>query len=268
MSGTPLKCQKRWGFRGLRPLTPTKGLCPLDPRRGTAPGPPHKLKWNDAPGITWHLLSSLEESVCVQMVNIIVGFFISVSSLKVFGHSIRSERRRIYPGKSIQALQNNTITILWLFSFRIIQPRCSGILLKLLCLFSSFLFHYKTFTRYLFIKYLIIVKPITSSHKIQAKTFTWPTCHFMLERLHWCPKGIEQACSWASCDIHISPFSIIYTKHLPMSYWYLCWIVWCMNQITVNTVYSMMSSETISHDQNTSPPNERIPAPICKYWQK
>ena len=31
MSGTPLKCQQRWGFRGLRPLTPTKGLCPLDP---------------------------------------------------------------------------------------------------------------------------------------------------------------------------------------------------------------------------------------------
>ena len=66
----------------------------------------------------------------------LVGFFISVSSLKVFGHSIHSERRRIYPGKSIQALQNSNIIISWLFSFRIIQPRCSGILLKLLCLFS------------------------------------------------------------------------------------------------------------------------------------
>ena len=41
----------------------------------------------------------------------IVGFFISVSSLKVFGHSIHSERRRIYPGKSIEALQNDTIII-------------------------------------------------------------------------------------------------------------------------------------------------------------
>ena len=31
--------------------------------------------------------------------------------------------------------------------------------------------------------------------------------------------------------------------------------------------YSMMSSETLSfiYDQNASPPNERIPAPICKY---
>ena len=48
MSGTPLKCQKRWGFRRLRPLTPTKGLCPLDPRRGHRPGSPPpqiKMKW-------------------------------------------------------------------------------------------------------------------------------------------------------------------------------------------------------------------------------
>ena len=36
-----------------------------------------------------------------------MGFFIPVSSLKVFGHSIHSERRRIYPRKSIQALQND-----------------------------------------------------------------------------------------------------------------------------------------------------------------
>ena len=38
-------------------------------------------------------------------------FLISVSSLKVFGHSIHSERRRIYQGKSIQALQNVAIII-------------------------------------------------------------------------------------------------------------------------------------------------------------
>ena len=36
------------------------------------------------------------------------GIFIPVSSLEVFGHSIHSERRRIYLGKSIQALQNDT----------------------------------------------------------------------------------------------------------------------------------------------------------------
>ena len=44
---------------------------------------------------------------------IIVGFFIPVSSLKGFGHSIHSERRRIYLGRSIQALQNDTIIISW-----------------------------------------------------------------------------------------------------------------------------------------------------------
>ena len=42
----------------------------------------------------------------------IVGFFIPVSSLKVFGHSIHSERKRIYLGKSIQALQNDIIIIM------------------------------------------------------------------------------------------------------------------------------------------------------------
>ena len=52
----------------------------------------------------------------------LVGFFIPVRSLKVFGHSIHSERRRIYLGKSIQALQNDTIIISWVFSFRVIQP--------------------------------------------------------------------------------------------------------------------------------------------------
>ena len=55
---------------------------------------------------------------------------------------------------------------------------CSGTLLKLLCLLSSFLVHYKTFTSYSIIKYLINVKPITSSHKVQAKTFTWPNMPF------------------------------------------------------------------------------------------
>ena len=49
MSGTPLKCQKRWGFRGLRPLTPTKGLCPLDPRRGHRPRTPPQIKMKRRP---------------------------------------------------------------------------------------------------------------------------------------------------------------------------------------------------------------------------
>ena len=39
----------------------------------------------------------------IYNITAIVGFFIPVSSLKGFGHSIHSERRRIYLGKSIQA---------------------------------------------------------------------------------------------------------------------------------------------------------------------
>ena len=58
------------------------------------------------------------------------------------------------------------------------SQQCSGLLLKLLCLFSSILVHYKAFTMYLIIKYQINVKLITSSHKIQTKTFTWPNMSF------------------------------------------------------------------------------------------
>ena len=108
--------------------------------------------------------------------HVIVGFFIPVSSLEVFGHSIHSERRRIYPGKSIQALQNDTIIISW--SFRTSSQSAVAYFKNLLCLFSSFLFLYKSFTRYLIIKYLINVKPKTSSHKIQTKFFTWPNMLF------------------------------------------------------------------------------------------
>ena len=128
-----------------------------------------------------HKVIVLLQSVTVEY------FFNPVSSLKVFGHSIHSERRRIYPGKSTQALQNDTIIIPWLFSFRIIQPRCGGILKKLLFVFMfSFslqnlykvLFSFSLQNLYKVFDYLINVKPITSSLKIQTKIFTWPNMPF------------------------------------------------------------------------------------------
>ena len=66
------------------------------------------------------------------------------------------------------------------------------------------------------LKYLINVKPLTFSHKIQTKIFTWPNMLFLcsIGYIDAPNKGIEQACSWASCYIYISPFSIIYTKPL------------------------------------------------------
>ena len=64
-----------------------------------------------------------------------VGFFISVSSLKVFGHSIHSERRGIYPGKSLQALQNDALSYHGYSVSESSSQPCSGIPLKLLFVF-------------------------------------------------------------------------------------------------------------------------------------
>ena len=67
---------------------------------------------------------------------IIVGFFIPVSSLKVFGHSIHSERKMIYLGKSTQALQNDTLSYHDYSVSGSSSQHCSGMPLKLLCVFS------------------------------------------------------------------------------------------------------------------------------------
>ena len=107
----------------------------------------------------------------------IVGFFILVSSLKVFGHSIHSERRRIYLGKS-KALQNDTIIISWVFSFRVIQPTVRGHTSKTFVCFHQFLFIIKTFRDSRLLKYLINKELMTFSNKIQAKTSTWPDMSF------------------------------------------------------------------------------------------
>ena len=114
---------------------------------------------------------------------VIVGFFIPVNSLKVFGHSIHSERRIIYLGKSIQALQNDTITISWLFSFRVIQPTVQWHTF----LFYGFFFFVFVFM-FVFINFCSSQKlskafgnqrtysyrtHMTFSNKIPTKTFTW-----------------------------------------------------------------------------------------------
>ena len=109
----------------------------------------------------------------------IVGFFIPVSSLKVFDRSIHSERRRIYLGKSMQALQNDTIIISWVFSFRVIQPTMWWHTFKNFMFVSIiFLFIIKTFRDSRLLKYLINKELMTFSNKIQAKTFTWPYMSF------------------------------------------------------------------------------------------
>ena len=131
-------------------------------------------------------IRSIEVSIEMSKINFLllilikVGFFIPVSSLKVFGHSIHSERRRIYLGKSIQALQNDTIISYHGYSVSgSFSQQCGGIPLKLLCLCSSlFLFIIKTFRDSWLLKYLINKELMTFSNKIQAKTFTWPDMSF------------------------------------------------------------------------------------------
>ena len=119
----------------------------------------------------------------------IVDFFIPVSSLKVFDHSIHSKRRKIYREKSIQALQNDTLSYCdYSISGSSIQL-CSGMLLKILCLFSSIFVYYKKFQGSRLLKYLNQYRthrlPAT---KYKPKLLHGLTCYFMLGRLHWCAK--------------------------------------------------------------------------------
>ena len=147
---------------------------------------------------------------CTNLVDyIIVGFFISVSSLKVFGHSIHSEWRRIYLGKSIHALQNDTLSYHDYSVSGSSRQHCSGIPLKLLCLFSSIFVQNKNFPVAVGY-YLINIELIwLSATKYKPKFSHGLMCHFLLDRLHWCAKQRDRtSVLLASCDIHISPFSI------------------------------------------------------------
>ena len=124
----------------------------------------------------WPQVFNQELVYLMKLKCIIVGFFIPVSSLKVFGHSIHSERMRVYLGKSFQ---NDTIIISWVFSFRVIQPTVPWRTFKTFVCFHQFLFIIKTFRDSRLFKYLINKELImTFSNKIQAKTFTWPDMLF------------------------------------------------------------------------------------------
>ena len=103
----------------------------------------------------------------------IVGFF-----FKYFCRSIHSERRTIYLGKLIQALQNDTIIIM-IIQFQGHPANSTVAYLKnfYVC-FRLFLFISKTFRGSWLLKYLFKTELMTFSHKIQAKTFTWPNMSF------------------------------------------------------------------------------------------
>ena len=139
-----------------------------------------------------------------------MGFFIPVSSLKVFGHSIHSERRRIYLGKSIQALQNDTIIISWVFSFRVIQLTVRWHTLKtFMFVFINFCSSKKTFRDSRLLKYLVSKELMLSVTRYKPKLSHGLTCHFMLDSLHWCAKQRNSnKRAPGRVVIYISPFSI------------------------------------------------------------
>ena len=149
--------------------------------------------------------------VCFPITVLWWDFFIPVSSLKVFGHSIHSERRTTYLEKTIQALQNYTLSYDdYSVSGTSSQHSC-GIPL---CLFSSIFVHYKKLSeavgyylinlelsnnirwgrwsirrkrsgecnillrRSLILANLKYRTHMIFSHNIQAKIFTWPDMSF------------------------------------------------------------------------------------------
>ena len=107
----------------------------------------------------------------------LVGFFIPVSSLKVFGHSIHSERRRIYIGNQYKLYRMTPLSYHRYSVSGSPSQQGGGIPLKLLCLFSSILVHHENFSETVGY-YLINEELMTFSNKIQAKTFTWPDISF------------------------------------------------------------------------------------------
>ena len=119
---------------------------------------------------------------------IIMGFFIPVSSLKLFGHSIHSERRRIYLGKSIQALQNDTLSYPDYSVSGSSSQHCSGTPLKLLCLFSWFVCSLQQLSEAVGY-YLINIELIWLSATEYKPKYSYDLiCHFILDRLYWCAK--------------------------------------------------------------------------------
>ena len=106
-------------------------------------------------------------------------FFIPVSSLKVLGHSIHSERSRIYiKGNQCKLYKMTPLSYHDYSVSGSSRQQCSGIPLKLLCLFLSILFHHKA---NFFVKYQISIDLLTFRNKIQAKTFTWLYLRFRID---------------------------------------------------------------------------------------
>ena len=115
------------------------------------------------------------------------GMFMHLSNwpLKVVGHSHSFLVEDDLSRRSIQAFQNDTIIISWLFSFRVIQPTEQWHTFKTF----MFVFINSCSSQKLFVKYLTNIDLIwLSVTRYKPKLSHGQTCYFMLDRLHWCAK--------------------------------------------------------------------------------
>ena len=138
---------------------------------------------------------------------LIVGFFYSCQFIKSFRpfHSFWEEED--LSRRSIQAFRMTPLSYHNYSVSGSSSQKCSGIPLKLLCLFSSILVHQKNFL----VKYLISIDLLgLSETKYKSKLSHGLTCHFMLDRLCWCAKQWNRTSVllgelWYTC---ISQFSL------------------------------------------------------------
>ena len=156
--------------------------------------------------VYFDLFSLKQLTISITVKSVIVGFFILISSLKIFGHSIHSERRWIYLGDQYK-LSKCTIIISWLFSFRVIQSTVQWHTFKTF----MFVFLNSSSSQKLFVKYLISIDLLRLSEtRYKPKLSHSLTCVILcsIGYIDVPNNGIEQVCSRASCDTHISPFGI------------------------------------------------------------
>ena len=148
--------------------------------------------------------------MCLSFIPPYSGIFYSCQFIRSFWpfHSFWEEDDLFR--RSIQAFQNDTIIISWLFSFRVIQPTVQW------CIFITFMFVFinSSSSQKLFVKYLISINLIwLSVTRYKPKLSHGLTSHFMLDRLHWCSK------QWNRTSVLLgelwSPFSV--NLHLAFS---------------------------------------------------
>ena len=161
-------------------------------------------------------------------------------------------------GKSIQPLQNDTLSYLDYSVSGSSSQQCPGIPSKDSCLFSSILFHYKNLSRQSVIKVPNqYTSHMTLSHRIQAKTFTWPDTSFYARKVTLiCQSNESNTSAPGRVVINISVHLVLLFTSA-FSNWligiYLHCILWCIYQVTKNAVFlffffffnSMMSSENL-----------------------